>query len=109
VWTARLGDAYVDPAVLLAASGVPSVHLVPVTRSRPGPGRPRPPVTAAAVRWALEGDTGARMLASRPGDRQVTPHTPDPGHPTVAVHLPVGRAWPGTRNRWERRGRWPPS
>jgi septal ring factor EnvC (AmiA/AmiB activator) len=29
LWTARLGDAYLDPAVLLAASGVARVHLVP--------------------------------------------------------------------------------
>ena len=29
LWTARIGDIYVDPAVLLAASGPPRVRLVP--------------------------------------------------------------------------------
>jgi murein DD-endopeptidase MepM/ murein hydrolase activator NlpD len=29
LWTARAGSAYVDPAVLLAASGSPAVRLVP--------------------------------------------------------------------------------
>jgi len=30
LWTVRLGDAYLDPAVLLAASGAATAHLVPV-------------------------------------------------------------------------------
>jgi hypothetical protein len=58
IWTARLGTAYLDPAVLLEASGAFSVRLVP-NRSRP-PGRdgsPRPtplPVRAGAAAWALD-------------------------------------------------------
>jgi murein DD-endopeptidase MepM/ murein hydrolase activator NlpD len=54
LWTARIGDAYVDPAVLLAASGVVDVHLVagPAGRAS-GPGRPRSPVTTCAAAWAL--------------------------------------------------------
>jgi hypothetical protein len=60
LWTARLGrDAYLDPAILLAASGHGQVHLVPAPgpTSRPG-GRahpaPRSPVSRAAAAWALE-------------------------------------------------------
>lgn len=68
LWTARLGDAYLDPAVLLAASGAGELRLVPDARTsgdRRDPGlRPRPaahrppaadrsPVGAAAAGWAL--------------------------------------------------------
>lgn len=55
LWTARLGSAYLDPAVLLAASGFPSVRLIP-NRDTPDGAGGRPlarPVTAAAAHWAL--------------------------------------------------------
>jgi murein DD-endopeptidase MepM/ murein hydrolase activator NlpD len=56
LWTARLGDAYLDPAVLLGASGRASVRLVPNRRDLVtgvgGDPRP-PPVTARAAGWAL--------------------------------------------------------
>lgn len=35
LWTARIGDAYVDPAVLVAASGTPTVRLVADRRRTP--------------------------------------------------------------------------
>ena len=35
LWTARIGDVYVDPAILLAASGPPRVRLVPDRRVGP--------------------------------------------------------------------------
>lgn len=45
LWTARLGTAYVDPAVLLAASGTARVRLVPDRpRDRPRPGPARTPM-----------------------------------------------------------------
>jgi hypothetical protein len=60
IWTARLGSAYVDPAVLLAASGHPVVRLVadgrraPSSGARePAPAPPLGPVPAWAARWAL--------------------------------------------------------
>jgi len=55
LWTARVGTAYVDPAVLLAASGFTSVHLVPDRNDTDAPGRRggRRPVPATAARWAL--------------------------------------------------------
>jgi hypothetical protein len=62
IWTARLGVAYVDPAVLLDASAAFSVRLVPnrpvAEGRRPlsGPPRPAPaPVPSSAAAWALEG------------------------------------------------------
>lgn len=57
IWTARLRDAYLDPAVLLAASGRPVLRLVPVAdrARRSGPGSAQPAgVTARAAAWALE-------------------------------------------------------
>ena len=57
LWTARLGEAYLDPAVLLAASGVESVRLVP--NAPPGgrpPGEPAAgprPVPPEAAEWGL--------------------------------------------------------
>jgi hypothetical protein len=52
IWTARMGAAYLDPAVLLAASGRPMVRLVP---DRPGaPPSRSEPVPATAAGWALE-------------------------------------------------------
>jgi len=35
LWTARIGDEYIDPALLLAASGTLRVRLVPDRRSGP--------------------------------------------------------------------------
>jgi hypothetical protein len=57
IWTARLGTAYLDPAVLLDASGAISVRLVPNRAAPPAGAVPRReapdrvPVGAAA--WAL--------------------------------------------------------
>jgi hypothetical protein len=58
LWTARLATAYLDPAVLLGASGAPAVRLVAPPQDRAGArpppvGRSRPPVPAAAAAWAL--------------------------------------------------------
>ena len=54
LFTARLGDVYLDPAVLLAASGANAVRLVP---NRPDPARGQGaglrPVAPAAAEWAL--------------------------------------------------------
>ena len=61
IWTARLGTAYLDPAVLLAASGHAAVRLVgtdgtALDPTPPGAGRgPGPaPVPPGAADWALE-------------------------------------------------------
>lgn len=56
LFTARLGDAYLDPAILLAAAPL-AVHLVPDASppSARGPSPPQEPpgrLTAAAVAWA---------------------------------------------------------
>ena len=79
VWTARIGDAYVDPSVLLAASGVTSVRLVAAS-GRPG-GAGRRAVPGWAAEWAL-GAAGGRvsMLIDRPGDRPAGTSTRTP-HP----------------------------
>lgn len=56
LWTARLGDAYLDPAVLLGASGHATVRLVPtggVPRGGTADGRRPRPVPARAAGWAL--------------------------------------------------------
>jgi Peptidase family M23 len=52
LWTARIGDAYVDPTVLLAASGHRDVHLVATTAPRRS-GPARAPVAVCAAAWAL--------------------------------------------------------
>ena len=51
LWTARIGDVYVDPAVLLAASGDREVRLVAGPGHRTGPGRGVVPTCAAM--WAF--------------------------------------------------------
>lgn len=57
LWTARLGDVYVDPAVLLAASGTGRVRLV-----------------ADRTRWGAPGSPRyARPPARRPPSRATTP------------------------------------
>jgi murein DD-endopeptidase MepM/ murein hydrolase activator NlpD len=43
LWTVRLGDAYLDPAALLAASGDASSHLVAVSPDWPLEAAPAPP------------------------------------------------------------------
>jgi murein DD-endopeptidase MepM/ murein hydrolase activator NlpD len=56
LWTARIGDAYVDPAVLLAASGHDRVRLVPTPTGRTGAAhsaRHQPSVDPCAAAWAL--------------------------------------------------------
>jgi murein DD-endopeptidase MepM/ murein hydrolase activator NlpD len=52
LWTARIGDVYVDPAVLLAASGDREVRLVAGPEDQSGGGS-RAPVTTCAALWAL--------------------------------------------------------
>jgi septal ring factor EnvC (AmiA/AmiB activator) len=52
LWTARLGDVYLDPAALLAASGRSTVRLVP-NRGSAATARPSLPVSEEAARWAL--------------------------------------------------------
>lgn len=59
LWTARLGTAYLDPDLLLAASSpaepdVAGVRLVPNRRLTSIPGPDRGPVSSSAARWALE-------------------------------------------------------
>jgi hypothetical protein len=112
LFTARLGTAYVDPAVLLAASGHAPVRLVPddraVAEQRPG-GGPRP-VPLAAAEWAFRTGLGAvpvgvTMLARRPGDRPAShqPHRPWPTHGRdlesclVRESQPMGRKGHGPR------------
>jgi hypothetical protein len=109
IWTARVGTAYLDPAVLLAASGHPILRLVPDApasgRAAPAPVRSRP-VPVAAAAWALEG-TRPCPVCSPTGP---APAVPSPRPRTLLTPRSRPHVVPGQGVATDgKEGPWPPS